>query len=220
MAKILLIDICGTLYQSNTTFDMLRFYYEKRPLFRGIQSLRKIKIVGFLNYNIFRLFHVDIIRKLIIRYLKGNSKEKIRMMTEEFYRSYLLDRINEISFKIINNYREKGARLIIVSATMDCIANCVAQHNNIDEVLSSKLHYTGDVCDGYLYDDLLGTKLDHIEALKLNTPYDIITDNYSDSKLIENAEHSFLIQYKGKKNKWPGYIGSNTLKRCEILEIG
>lgn len=219
-SKILLIDICGTLYQSNTTFDMLNLYFGRQPLYRFIKILRRSKITGFVNNMIFRLFHVDIIRKIVIRYLNGLPKEKIADMTEEFYKSFLLDRINKQSFEVIESYRKEGSGLIIVSATMDCIANCVAKHNDIHEVLSSKLHFTNEVCDGYLYDDLLGTKMRHFKELGLNKPYDIITDNYSDNDLIKEAKKAYLIQYKDKKNKWESFLTSKDLEKCKILEIG
>lgn len=198
-----LIDICGTIFNSNTTFDFLKFYFSKKHWYKILIMIRKIKILIIINAIFMRLFQIDLLRYWALTHLKGYTKEQLNKMAEEFYNNYLINCINDETIEIINRVKEENKELILVSATLDCIAFAVSKNMNIPCVFSSKLAFKNNKCLGRLQQDLLANKLSTLVDNKINPPYwGIITDNYSDMALIKNSQHVFLIQYSNKKNYW------------------
>ena len=51
--KYFLIDICGTLYQSNTTFDFIRYFFSEKPWYIRLNGLRKNKLFRFCNTKVY-----------------------------------------------------------------------------------------------------------------------------------------------------------------------
>lgn len=153
----ILVDICWTLFYSNTTYDFLNI--------RG----------NWLNSLIYKLFGYDIVRNRAIRKFQTYSREEQMALAEQFYNSYLKPRKIEPVWRLI-----EGQDIILVSQTMDIIAEVVSKHvgakafhamQNKKEVLA---HYTG---------------------------FDIITDNISDIELIKHARHATIITYNNK-SRW------------------
>lgn len=198
-----LIDICGTIFNSNTTFDFLKFYFSKKHWYKILIMIRKIKILIIINAIFMRLFQIDLLRYWALTHLKGYTKEQLSSMSDIFYKEYLTKRINKEATEIIERMKRENKELILVSATLDCIAFAVSKNMNIPCVFSSKLAFKNNKCLGRLQHDLLTNKLNVLVDNKINPPYwGIITDNYSDMALIKKSQHVFLIQYSNKKNYW------------------
>lgn len=198
-----LIDICGTIFNSNTTFDFLKFYFSKKHWYKILIMIRKIKILIIINAIFMRLFQIDLLRYWALTHLKGYTKEQLSSMSDIFYKEYLTKRTNKEATEIIERMKRENKELILVSATLDCIAFAVSKNMNIPCVFSSKLAFKNNKCLGRLQHDLLTNKLNVLVDNKINPPYwGIITDNYSDMALIKKSQHVFLIQYSNKKNYW------------------
>jgi HAD superfamily phosphoserine phosphatase-like hydrolase len=198
-----LIDICGTIFNSNTTFDFLKFYFSKKHWYKILIMIRKIKILIIINAIFMRLFQIDLLRYWALTHLKGYTKEQLSSMSDIFYKKYLTKRTNKEATEIIERMKRENKELILVSATLDCIAFAVSKNMNIPCVFSSKLAFKNNKCLGRLQHDLLANKPNVLVDNKINPPYwGIITDNYSDMALIKKSQHVFLIQYSNKKNYW------------------
>lgn len=218
--SLFVIDICGTIFRSNTTFDFIRYWFSETPWYKRMQLIRHFRIVGFLNAKIHKWFHIDIIRKYAISKLKGYTNLQLSKMTTEFYDGYLSMEINEKVIELIEKKRQEGAKLIIISATLDCISKEVAKRLNIEIQYSSEMAYKDGICQGKLKRDLLASKLWMLHSLGLdNFNYEVITDDYSDSDIISKAKHVYLVQYTNKSNKWARYLNENILKRCELIRV-
>lgn len=201
--NIFIIDICGTIFNSNTTFDFLKYFFSEKPWYKVLTIIRKTRFLIIVNAIVMRLSKIDLLRYWALTHLKGYSKEQLNKMAEEFYNNYLINCINDETIEIINRVKEENKELILVSATLDCIAFAVSKNMNIPCVFSSKLAFKNNKCLGRLQHDLLTNKLNVLVDNKINPPYwGIITDNYSDMALIKKSQHVFLIQYSNKKNYW------------------
>jgi len=100
----ILVDICWTLFYSNTTYDFLR-----------IKGNR-------LNSLIYKLLGCDLVRRRAIRRFNTLSCDEQRARAEQFYAEYLAPRkIDEVWRRI------KDRDIILVSQTMDVIAQVVAE---------------------------------------------------------------------------------------------
>ncbi len=209
--KYFLIDICGTLYQSNTTFDFIRYFFSETSWYIRLEALRKNRIFRFCNAKVFEYMGIDCLRCLLIRHLKGYSKTQLQDMAHEFYQEYLETVINEPVIDIIEEKRAAGVRLVLVSATLDVIAKEVAEKLRIKDVFSSQLSYDEhNVCLGKLQIDLLGKKITSLNSSDIVEPYyGIITDNFSDLELIKKSEHSYVVTDKQYQNKWKSLLKNN-----------
>ena len=155
--KHILVDICWTLFYSNTTYDFLNI--------KG----------NWLNSLIYKLFGCDIVRSRAIRRFQAHNREEQLALAELFYNTYLEPRKIEPVWRMI-----EGLNVILVSQTMDVIAEVVAKH-----VGAKAYHATQN----------------KEEVLTQYTDFDIITDNISDLELIKQAQHATIITYNNK-SRW------------------
>lgn len=216
-SDVLVIDICGTLYRSNTTYDMLDYYFHNEFKYKIFVFLRKCKVSSFLNSVIFHFFHIDIMRNIGVCFFKGYNVDKLHEMVEEFFKNYLSHRKNVEVFAVIEKYR-KYSKLISVSATLDCIGDFIAEENGFDKGYSTRLAYRNNICCGKIEEDLLGDKSKIIKR-EIRAKFDVITDNYSDVDIIKMSSKAYLVQYKNQKNKWYHCLAPDILKKCVFIYV-
>lgn len=149
--RYILVDICWTLFYSNTTYDFLHI--------RGNR----------LNSLLFKLFGCDIVRSRAIRRFRQLPEEEQAARAERFYTDYLVPRKIEPVWQMI-----QGKPVVLVSHTMDIIAETVARH------IGAKAYHSLP---------------DKQEVLTLYNDYDIITDNLTDIELIRHAKSATVITY-------------------------
>lgn len=103
--RTILVDICWTLFYSNTTYDFLHIRGNK------------------LNSLIYKLFGMDLVRSRAIRSFERLPIDEQQAQAERFYTDYLLPRKITPVWQMI-----EGQNIILVSQTMDIIAKTVAKH--------------------------------------------------------------------------------------------
>lgn len=200
-SECFIIDICGTLFKSNTTFDFMKYYFENEKWYIRLNKIRKNKFLIVLNRLTHKLFKFDVIRYLYIRHLCGFSRSQLELMTSRYYEDFLLKRINTPIIKLIEKKRGEGFHLVIASATLDIISKEVAKRMGVEDQLSSELKYDkNDVCTGKLKTDLLARKLEYLRIKGIGEPFGgIVTDNDSDIDLIKRSKESCFVLYPGHK---------------------
>ena len=214
--KYFIIDICGTLFRSNTTFDFVRYYYGDRWTTRILFSFP----FRVLNRMLDKMLGYEPMRQGLIRMLRGQSRQGLRQMAEQFYDQFLLPRENKMVTELVQQKREQGYIPVILSATIDPIAEAVASRLEIEQTYSSLLSYSEEgICRGVLQTDLLRSKRTELEAHGIRPPYaGIVTDNYSDGELIEQSGEPYLVNYKCEE-AWTHVLSKDTIKRCRIISI-
>lgn len=152
--RTILVDICWTLFYSNTTYDFLH-----------IKGNR-------FNSLLYKLFGCDIVRSRAIRKFQHLPQAEQVARAEQFYTDYLVPRKIEPVWQLI-----KGKSIVLVSQTMDIIAQMVAKH------VGAQKYYA----------------IQHKEEVLAHyTDFDIITDNISDLELIKHAKHATILTYNNK----------------------
>lgn len=198
--KFLLIDICGTLYDSNTTFDFLDRIVGNRR-YRLLRRLMSCYIWRKTTNAVYLLFHFDTARHFALRHLKGLSRDTLTEQALTFYHRYLLPRRNTGIFLIIETLRPTLTP-VLVSGTIDPVAAVISQEENIPLYVSSRLEYRNNVCTGRLATDILRTKSAALRRLGILPPYAcIITDNPGDMPLIRQAEKAYIVCH-GNERRW------------------
>lgn len=215
--NVFLIDICGTMFKSNTTFDFVRYYYGSNLFVKFWLSLP----YRIYNRLMFRFFKKEPLRKNLISKLCGNTNEQLALMANDFCKNFLREKENQQVLNIINDRRTNGYRLVIVSATIDVIARAVAFYYNIPEYLSTTLKYDAEgVCMGKIDEDFLSCKKKMLKKHGFIPPYaGILTDNFSDCDVICESKESYIVTDKAKVNQWEVLASKYKFKSCKIVEV-
>ena len=193
--NVILIDICGTLFQSNTTFDFLDFFI-KNQSYRYFRKIMQTHIWHYFNSIIYKITHIDLSRKIALSYLKGISKEKLLLKADEFYSQYLEQRKIKEVWQLIETLKSNTTTLVLVSGTIDPIAQIVSKKINIPIFISSKLAYKNNFCQGKLKLDALHSKSKLLLKQNITLPYQhIITDNPGDITLIKQSKNATIVIY-------------------------
>ncbi|MEX5801335.1 hypothetical protein AB6H28_14185 [Enterobacter cloacae] len=185
--KTAIVDICHTLYRSNTTFDYVDFVLNKKN--KKI-ILLKVKPIKYTLIIMGRFLHKDIYRYLYIKRLRGFKKKELEDIANEFYKNKLnrlkiLSTFNAIN-KEINNYK-----FILASASLNIVIEAIIKNEKIFEGIaySSSLDFKNDICTGKLSQDLLGNKHKYFSEVNW-----VITDNISISNSLKNLKKSQYFQ--------------------------
>ena len=192
--KNILVDICWTLYKSNTTQDFIDFVATDKS-YRRWRRLQRSRTVRFLLHAYVRLTGIDPWRRYAVRQLRGMPREQLTIKAEEFV-SGLEQRKVEPVWQLFDN----AQHIVLLSSTLDIVAQAVAGKlpREPEQVMASTLGFDGDMCTGEITSDRLTQKLTDSQAAKFR-PYTIITDNISDLPLIAKSRQAYIVTYR---NQW------------------
>lgn len=194
----ILVDICGTVFRSNTTIDFLRFVTPGCKMSLMIKLIRTLPI-RLINFVFYRCFHYDISRRFLLKRLKGKSRKELQTAADNFYLEYLKPRINEEVDLIIKQKANK--KIILISGTLNIIAECIAKHYNAETYIASELEFDANgKCTGKLKYDILDRKHTKITSLGIKTPFNaILTDNIGDINIINLCKEKYIVIYDNQK---------------------
>lgn len=201
-SAIILLDVCGTLYASNTTFDFLDFYVRTHR-YRLFRRLTRTVIWRVFNKLLFQTTGLDLTRRMAVRFLKGSSRIQLKAAVDAFYAEWLQKRTYDAVHSMVKDFQEMGKTVVIVSATLDFIAQKVADSIGVKLWHSTCLEYYNDCCTGRIRVDLLAKKLSFLTNQGIQPPFfATITDNYSDTDLILQSHRAVIVMNQKQYAKW------------------
>lgn len=221
MKKIIFLDICGTLYNSNTTFDFLNFYKNKNLKYRIYKCIKNILIVKIINKIIYKLKKRDYLREIATYFLKNESEINLEIHTEKFYNSFLLDRKKEKIILLLEKLKKDNYEIILLSGTYDFIAKKIAEKIGAQLYYGTKLEKKENFYTGKIKMDLLISKEKVVKQIKLNevdNNFILITDNKTDANLIKYMKKSFIVITKENKRFWLKYKKYNNGDEVVLIE--
>lgn len=210
--KLVFFDVCDTLYDENTTFGFLEYYFPQgcKALFLKI---RKLYIVKALNYLSVRLFGYDFVRQIGISMLKNESQKDLDLQAKYYVSDRLENKKNKEIHILLSRFKEEGKEIVLLSGSLDFIIKAIASKLHIDSYYATTLQYINNVSTGKIGIDLLREK-DHILKSNFNgRSYIVVTDNLSDMNIVKDAQQSYILSKEKNIPTW------NTLKNIEIIKI-
>lgn len=199
--KICIFDICGTLYNSNTTFDYLNYLLRNNTRYQLFERIRKLIIAKAINKLLRFCFNYDLIRVIALSFIKGYNKSLLMDVAGDFYDSVLIKKSNQrVQDLLKSRMDDDGCTVVIASATIDVVAKTIGKKIGCSNIISSELQYNNDKCTGYLKQDLLGKKQQFLSFETKDA--EIFTDDFSDVKLISKCNKKNIITYNKTKKKW------------------
>ena len=206
--KVVIFDICGTLYNSNTTFDFLSYSFSNKRIFRYFSNLYKSFVWKAINKILRDYLHFDLTRKIALLFLKGIERKQLYQMVEWYYDGFLKSKENS---EIINRLRsylsDSENRVILLSATIDPVAKIISRSLGCVEFYSTELEYEDGICEGRIRQDLLGGKITVLHSLGITDRVDdFYTDDFSDDKVLDIAKQKHIIVYEKYRKRWENII--------------
>lgn len=195
--KVIIFDICGTLYHSNTTCDFCE-WVENRFFYKNLLKFSK-SIVGKIINKIFELFfNYDLIRNLHVWSLKGKSMDDIVNEADAFVESFLKDKKIMEVHEILSSKNKNN--VVLISATLYPVAKAIAKNLRIALFYSTSLSFDkNNILSGKIDEDLSGNK----HKLFKNKKVDFIaTDNLNDYKLCLMSEEVVIISKQKHLKLW------------------
>lgn len=147
----LLLDVCGTIYDANTSVAFLSWLARRHPSmalrwFLGSAKARLKRARGASPGDCMR-------PRLAL--LRGRSRQWIRSRAEEFVGMLENDRPHLESIARLDQALREGQETWLVSATLEEILEAIATRHPGVRILGSRLAYCGDVCSGEYSEFLL-----------------------------------------------------------------
>ncbi|EPZ2423116.1 hypothetical protein ACXLRA_001713 [Vibrio vulnificus] len=177
MRKILYLDVCGTLFDSNTTFDFLEFYFKGHKKYL-VLFMRKFFICKILNKMFLNIFQIDMIRMIAVYLLRGESKLDLKVNAKVFISGL---KKNQSIFDYIEDNYSNVDDIYLLSASLDFIVEEVCLFFNYSGYFSTTLFYdSNEICLGSISNDLLLSKSSIIKEHGDNSYKIFISDNFSD----------------------------------------
>ena len=208
-ARLLAIDVCGTLYRANTTAGLIEFHHARNGN-RIRSALAKMANSQTLPFTyaftiLSRIVGFDFHRFLFIASLRGEERSEIERSAKDYVGKLESLKIED-AHRMIANLRASGWSAILVSNSISPIVCAIGEHMNVPWV-SSDLGWNEETCTGMIARDLTGRKRtaleEHIGGSLTALEFKVITDNRTDKDLVDCSEEPIVVLPRGRKN-WTG----------------
>ena len=200
--KLVVFDVCDTLYYSNTTFDFIEYHTKHQLIKRLLFKIYTSKISPLFILGVFynKIFNCDIIKDFSIKLLEGDSKERLYSSAENFLDQVLKSKKILELHDVLKNSKEQS-RVILLSASIDPVIFAISKKLEVP-FFSSELEYDNNLCTGKLKVDLTGekeTKLSTKDFMQMT----VYSDNLSDANLMLKAKSAYaIIHNSSQKQFW------------------
>lgn len=214
--KIAIIDVCDTLFYSNTTFDFLHFRFKDDKKYKKLIFIKKNILYRLVNKLIFKCFHIDLTKIMFTKLLKGMPLHSIENDLESFYQEFLVKRKIEKTHEILKKYQKNGYHIILLSASYDFIVKKIAMEMGVNEYIATSLMSKKNNYTGKIKEDILQKKLK--KFLEKNYEYDelvVMTDNITDFNLTKISNVSHVVINNKNKNFWL----KNNSSKFKMIEV-
>jgi len=214
--QLIVFDVCDTLYQSNTTFDFIRFVLKEKKLsFKA----RLFRIFTFKYSPFFILFYLlqkitkqDICKQQCLALLKGFEQKELLELAKKFKQEDLEQKKITATHKMLQEFKQKKLPIVLLSASIDPVIQVIAEDLGLP-FLSSQISYSNQSFDGKLRFEMTGQKQTKLEEFGFDstTELTVVTDNFSDKGLMTLAKNRYAVVYSEQaKTFWaplsPNYI--------------
>jgi len=201
--KIAVFDVCGTIYDANTTFDFLDYYFKDNDKYNNFTKLRKVFLVKVSNYIFYKYFKKDITRLIATSFLKNEPIEKVQKSAKQYVNNILSNKIKKQTINLMKTYKNKGFHIILMSGSYNVLIEHIQAYFDTDDYFASKLEIKNSKYTGkYKYDQLLNKKDTLQEYYPNIDELIVVSDNRTDYELMKFATKSYAICNKEKQKKF------------------
>lgn len=207
--EVIVFDVCGTLYNCNTTAEFCKFLCKTRSE-KMLLWFVSTKIGRLINRLVYKISGAEFSRSIWLRVLEGKSSSYLEDMADEFVTHILKDKEIAQTHVLVKQFKEEN--LMLASASIEPVVRSISKLLKIDRYIASQLKYESGICLGQLSVDLLGNKHYLFGSMKINK---VITDNKSDIALCLLAKNSIIVSRPRNVSFWNKHL--NNIEAMVIL---
>jgi len=214
--KIIVADICNTLFDSNTTFDFIRYCVDTNKLSGKKKLAYKSSLSRFspLFWSIAvvqKITKKDFFKEFVVWLLKGEHVEVVKEWATEFYTVYLQPRSIKHTLEFLQQFENKD--IVLASSTLHPIAEVITERLGFGSFISTEMYVDKGVYTGVIKEELSGKKLQVIQKRFSGATIDLVlTDNFTDKELMNMSNNKFAVCYdKRQEEFWSVIPGINII---------
>jgi len=213
MNELVVFDLDNTLIKGQSLKLFLTYSWKNNLI--GFFSYLKI-LFWFLLYKMGLVRNPQRIMEYGFSFLKGKNVGEIKRIIKEYFEKDLKRHIYKDAVKILQEHKEKGRKIIIVSNSIELILEEIARFLGIDYFIGTKLEtekekFTGRIKNGIIYGE---KKVEFVRNIikKMEFSFDrswAYTDHDSDMSLLKSVRYPFAVNPTKKlrnealTKKWP-----------------
>lgn len=203
MEKLAIFDIDYTLTKKETSIELYKYMLKRdKSLIKYIPA----HILTGLGYGV-KVFDATRTKERFLKFLSGTKEEELKSIVKDFYREHISNLLYEEGLKAIKDYKAKGYKVYLISASPEFYVNEFYNIEGVDKVIGTKFKMddgiftpivVGKNCKGEekvkrLMEEL---KKDNVEVDFKNSV--MFSDSLSDLPLLQLAGKGYLINYNKK----------------------
>lgn len=201
--KIAIFDFCGTLANYQTFDPFLCFVLKKHR--KGDWVLSKWVKNGLVFLNRFTLrFMQDVYfyKLLLVRETRGITEEQLYQDGKEYYEKFVRENIIKKTAELLQEYKQKGYRVWIVSAGSKYYIKDFAAEYGVDLCITAEIKMQDGVSTGKLSTDCMGERKVEVLAESGYNQWEVaVTDSLSDLPLLQRSKKKVVIS-QGRHQEW------------------
>ncbi|SEV94468.1 haloacid dehalogenase-like hydrolase [Aliiroseovarius sediminilitoris] len=206
--RTLAVDVCGTLYDTNTTAGLVTFHHARRghrwrfAMMKALTRRRSMLQQGLILFA--KLSRFDAHRALVLASLRGETLTSLQASATRYVADHLPTHAIPAAHARVAQMRASGWQPVLVSNALAPVIEEIARKLELP-CIASQPDVQDGCLTGRLFRDLTGQKRKAIEAY-LNHSLDhvqfaVITDNRSDRDLVAVAYPAVLVASRTPR-KW------------------
>ncbi|AKD01949.1 HAD-IB family phosphatase [Pontibacter korlensis] len=220
MRNIVFFDVCGTLYNSNTTYDFYEFLFRNHKKRRLLYACFKSKLAKAVWKTLALVGLSKIPRAVSLSFLANLDDNYVKQEAVAFVHKCLEPQKNLALHHKLMDAKRNGKTVVLVSASIHPIVEAIATKLGNVDFLCTSLGVANGKYTGSVDEDLEGIKLDKVEqkyGIKDNVTW-FYTDNKEDLPLLMKVNHPNVVIRKQKdKLFWRKNLKRTDTQHYEFL---
>ncbi|OGY93733.1 MAG: hypothetical protein A2406_04170 [Candidatus Komeilibacteria bacterium RIFOXYC1_FULL_37_11] len=195
--KIVFFDVDNTIVDGYTQKYFIHYLFKEKYI--NSTTL-------FLSYIWFFLYKLGIVKDVsravnfYIKFVRGFSRDKLNNIIKTFFDVYIKNIIYKEFKQLIEKYKIEGAKVVLVSTSLEPIVKAIADYLDVNDYIATKLKlenslYTGlvegSVVTGDKKLELVKHLLSTYEHTNIETYF--YSDHLSDIDLLNFVDNPYVV---------------------------
>lgn len=152
--KAAFYDIDGTLIRTNVV-DAYAYYAMNTGSFtRSASRVARIALQAPLYWGIDQ-FNRKLFNEMFFREYKGLTEDRLTVLSEELFEDVIEKAIFPGAYDLIDEAREAGCRIVLVTGALDFTMKPLARHLGVDDLIANRMQFVSGVATGEVVPPLL-----------------------------------------------------------------
>ncbi len=202
MKELVIFDVDGTLLKGQSQRLFLSYLLKNKII---TLTLYLKVYVWFVLYGIGFIDNPKKIMELAYAFLENKKHQWVENIVNDFFNNTLKKEFFKSAIQILDNHKEKGKEVVLVSNIPDILLKRIARYLNIQRYFGTVLEmkdgkFTGKITGGIIYGQNKANivKKNILEKATESVDLWVYADHLSDLPLFNIASHKFTVNPQNK----------------------